>query len=415
MKRNDPFSALRIVDYRNFVIARFFVSMAYQMLGVLVGWQIYEITRDPLQLGLIGLADAIPSIGVALFAGHIADRHSRKRIVMICLAMLLMGYVLLWGIAWQHAWLVSSQTTWPIYAVWFLIGLARGFIGPSIFAFMTQLVPKKLYANSSTWNSSVFHFASMAGPALGGLVYGFVGIIWAFALPVLFALTSIVLIAPVAHRPMARSKKAEPFLESLVSGVHFVFKNQIMLAALALDMFAVLFGGVTALLPIFAGEILKVGPQGLGFLRAAPAIGAFSMAVVLAYFPPVRNTGKKLLSAVFAFGVCMLVFALSKNFLLSLVALAVSGAVDNVSVVIRQTIVQTFTPNHMRGRVSAVNNIFIGSSNEIGAFESGVAAKLLGVVPSVIFGGSMTLLVVLVSVIKAPKLRRLHLFNQGRV
>jgi MFS family permease len=163
--------------------------------------------------------------------------------------MLLAGYVLLWGIACQHAWLVNSHTTWPIYAVWFLIGLARGFIGPSIFAFMTQLVPKKLYANSSTWNSSVFHFASMAGPALGGLVYGFVGVVWAFALPVLFALTSIVLIAPVAPRPMARSKKFEPFWDSLISGIQFVFKNQIMLAALALDMFAVLFGGVTALRP----------------------------------------------------------------------------------------------------------------------------------------------------------------------
>jgi MFS family permease len=265
---------------------------------------------------------------------------------------------------------------------------------PSSLALMAQIVPRSLYANSSTWNSVLWHVGAVTGPAIGGLVYGFKGVEAAYAGVIFFALVALLLLIPIKKKPIVKSLLVESLKERLFSGLRFVFKNQIMLGALSLDMFAVLFGGAVAMLPVFANEILHVGPEGLGVLRAAPALGAITMSLFLAYHPPLKNAGKALVFAVTGFGVCMILFALSTNFYLSMAFLILSGMFDNISVVIRATIVQLMTPDEMRGRVASVNSIFIGSSNEIGSFESGLAASLMGLVPSVIFGGVMTLIVV---------------------
>lgn len=291
----------------------------------------------------------------------------------------------------------------------FLTGIARGFLGPAMFAFMSQLIPRNLFANASTWNSTIWHTAAILGPALAGLIYGFSGITSAYFINVILLFSAIILILFIPNKPIPEKEKKETLVESLSGGIKFVFNNQIMIAAISLDLFAVLFGGAIAMLPIFADKILHAGPQGLGLLRAAPAFGAVIAAIIMAYIPLGKNAGRNLLLSVAGFGAATILFALSENFYLSLFLLALTGAFDNVSVVVRHTILQLLTPENMRGRVSSVNSIFIGSSNEIGAFESGLAAKLLGLIPSVIFGGAMTILVVLATFKLAPKLKKLDL------
>ena len=289
------------------------------------------------------------------------------------------------------------------------MGVARGFISPSQSAFVAQLVPRQLYANSSTWNSLAWHIASVLGPAIGGMLYGFTGISNAYFCVIVLTIIAITSVFFVSNKPLPVINKVENMFVKIASGVKFVFSNQILLAAMALDMLAVLFGGAVALLPMFADEVLHAGPQGLGILRAAPAIGAVLMSAFLAYRPPVHNTGRYLLISVAGFGLSMIFFAISSNLYLSIFILFISGMFDNVSVVIRSTILQLLTPDDMRGRVASVNSIFIGSSNEIGSFESGVAAKFLGLIPSVIFGGVMTQIVVGFIAKKAPLLRKFHL------
>jgi MFS family permease len=281
---------------------------------------------------------------------------------------------------------------------------------PAHAAFLGQLVPRELYPNAATWNSANWQVAAVAGPAIGGLVYGFLGVVPAYSTVVGLFIISLFLILDIKYvRLQSIKTNGEGIFLSIREGIHFVFKNQILLGAFALDMFAVLFGGAVAMLPVFASDILKTGPEGLGLLRACPAIGAIIMSIYLMFHPPVGQTGKYLLLCVTGFGLCMIFFALSINFYLSAALLVLSGIFDNVSVVIRGTILQLFTPDEMRGRVAAVNSIFIGSSNEFGAFESGVAAKIMGLIPSVIFGGAMTLVVVSVTTKVAPVLRRLSL------
>jgi len=277
---------------------------------------------------------------------------------------------------------------------------------------LAQLVPKELYPNSSTWNSLIWHIAAVSGPAIGGLIYGYFGVGSAYLGVLAVYSLSFIFFAYTKSRPKPINTDSDNIYKSLKEGLKFVFKNQIILSSMALDMFAVLFGGAVAMLPVFASEILKVGPEGLGLLRAAPATGAVIMSFTLAHRPPLTNTGKKLMYAIAGFGLCIICFALSENFYLSLFILFLSGILDNVSVVIRQTIMQLYTPDAMRGRVASVNSIFIGSSNEIGAFESGAAAKIMGLVPSVIFGGSMTLLIVYITSRLAPKLKKLE-FNKS--
>jgi len=406
---NDAYAVLKIKDFRSFITARFLLTFGIQMQSVVVGWQVYEITHDVLSLGLIGLAEALPFIFSAIFAGYVADRYNRQRVMSLAVLVYLTGAILLFVFSLGYHSLLQIFGVVPIYVVVFLTGIARAFFYPSQLSLMAQLVPRKLYANSSTWNSTIWHIAAVGGPAAGGMIYGFAGKEYAYAVVVMFVVFSFLLFKRIGKYPRNHNLKDEPFVQSLSTGVKFVFGNKVILGALSLDMFAVLFGGAAAMLPVFASEILFVGPQGLGFLRAAPAFGAIIMALILAYRPPLRKAGIYLLTTVGLFGLFIVAFALSKNFYLSILLLTLSGMADNVSVIIRSTIIQIMTPDSMRGRVAAVNSIFVGSSNEIGSFESGLAAKLMGLVPSVIFGGCMTMFITGGMAKFFPKLRNLDL------
>lgn len=369
----------------------------------------YEHTRDPWTLGLMGLIEAIPIILVSLLGGHFADKLNRRNIILACIGALMAGSVFL-------TWFANDKTThfqmlgiWPLFGVIFLIGVARGFLAPAVNAFAAQLVPKQIFANAATWNSSVWQLGAVAGPAAGGLFYAWFGPDVTAFISFFMMMVSGIFYLLIKPKPFVSVNAEESIWQSLKAGIGFVMKNQVIVSAITLDMFAVLFGGAVAMLPVFADQVLHTGPDGLGYLRAAPALGAVIMAIILAYYPPVKNSGRLLLINVALFGVCMIAFALSKYFWLSFSLLMLSGMFDNVSVVIRHTIIQAFTPNEMRGRVSSVNSIFIGASNEIGAFESGLAARLMGLIPSVIFGGMMTLAVVAGAYKAAPSLRKLHL------
>jgi MFS family permease len=407
LPRHDPYASLRVLNFRWFVASLMAMTIATQIQAVVVAWQIYDLTRDPLSLGLIGLAEAVPFIGVALFAGHVADRVSRIRISLIALSALLVCSVALLGFTLVPG-VITPHRVWPLYLVIFLSGIARSFLQPARSALGAELVPRELYPNAVTWRSSTWQFATVVGPAAGGLVYGFGSASAAYALDVVIMAISVLALGAMRHSSQPAAAAGESFVESLTTGIRFVRAQPIILGALSLDLFSVLFGGAVALLPIFAAEILRVGPQGLGVLRAAPAIGAVTMSVLLAHLPPLGRAGRTLLYSVALFGLCMIGFGLSRNFLLSIALLAASGMADTVSVVIRSTLLQVLTPSHLLGRVSSVNAIFIGSSNEIGAFESGTAARLIGTVPAVVLGGMATLAVVAVTAVKVPSLRRLR-------
>lgn len=383
--------------------------MASQIQVAAVQWQMYLLTRDPLYLGLIGLVEALCQISTSLFGGYLADRTGPGRIVAGGFVVSLSCSLLLLASA------TAGSVPWHLFAAVALSGLARGFLGPSMFSLMVSLLPGVRYQeNAATWNSANWQLAATAGPAMGGLLIGLVGPAWTYALDAVLGLAGIFFaVQSVRRAPVfLATERAGSLFSALTEGLRFVFARQAMLGAMALDMFAVLFGGVMAVLPIFAVEVLSAGPEALGIMRSAPAAGAAAMALLIAFFPPGRHAGRILLSAVLGFGLCMIAFALSRDLILSVLILAVSGGLDNVSVVIRSTILQRFTPMEMRGRVSAVSSIFIGSSNEIGAFESGVAARLLGLVPSVIFGGCMTIATVCITAAAAPELRKLKLSSQ---
>jgi MFS family permease len=407
--KHDAYAVLKVRDFRLFMLFRFFTTIAFQMQGLIVGWQVYEITRDPLALGLIGLAEALPNIVTALYAGHAADRYNRKRIIVWFTLLFLVGTTLLFLFSIKSLGLLSALGVIPIYLVVMISGISRSFLYPSIIALMSQLIPRHLYTNASTWNSTMWHIAAITGPALGGLIYGFSGVRIAYLSVLFFLFVAISLLFFVKNRPLPQMNKGETIMQRLSSGIKFVFNNQILLGAMSLDMFAVLFGGAVAMLPVFAAEVLMVGPQGLGFLRAAPMLGAVVMSLFMAHQPPMIRAGRYLMIGVAGFGLSIICFALSRNFYLSLVLLVFSGLFDNISVIIRSTAMQLLTPDEMRGRVASVNAIFIGSSNEIGSFESGVAAKIMGLIPSVIFGGIMTLGIVGFTARYAPKLRKLNL------
>lgn len=399
-----PYASLRLPGFRRFIVGLFAFTIAIQIQGTVVGWQVYEITHDKLALGLIGLAEAVPFIGAALYAGHVADRHDRRRVALAALALLAAcaaALLLLPVLARSAALLVG------IYAVIIASGLCRSFLMPARQALGAELVPRALYANAIAWRSGTWQLAAVLGPAIGGLLYAVGGPTLAYSADVVLTIAGLVAFALVRHRSDLRREHTESVVRSLSTGIRFVWQEQIILGALSLDLFSVLLGGATALLPVFADDILHVGPQGLGLLRAAPAIGAVTMSLAIAWMPPLQRAGRALLRAVAAFGLCMIAFGLSTSFAVSVGVLALSGAVDMVSVFIRSTLIQTRTPTHLLGRVSAVNAIFVGSSNEIGAFESGVTARLFGTVPSVVFGGVATLVVVAVTAVRLPLLRRL--------
>lgn len=381
------------------------IVLAYQIMAVVVGWHIYEITRDPLALGLVGLAEVIPYFCTALFAGYAVDHHSRRLFGVFAAVLLLLNAFILFAVSLH--WL-GGDPTWWIYGSIAVTGIARAFIGPSYNALFALILPRKQYARAAGLGSSIFQIGLVVGPALGGLLVGFASTTAAYGVAMALCVGASVamLLLKVKEPPPA---KHAPVFASIGEGLRFVYNNQIVLGAQCLDMFAVLFGGAVSMLPAFVQDVFHYGPEGLGILRAAPAVGAVVTGLILARHPINLHAGRWLLLAVAGFGLSIIGFALSVNFWMAALLLLLSGIFDGVSVVLRTTIMQLATPDHMRGRVSAINGIFIGSSNELGAFESGVTARLMGLIPSVIFGGAMTLLVVGATAKLAPRLRRLEL------
>jgi MFS family permease len=406
--KHDPFAALRVKEFLFFLSARLFLTLAIQMQSVIVGWQIYQYTKDELALGMIGLAEAIPFIIVSLFSGHVADTFNRKHIIILFTTLLAVCTSILLIFSFEGSEVIKNYGTTPIFLVISGIGVVRGFLSASIPALMSQIVPRMLYANSSTWNSTVWHSASVIGPAAAGFICA-ISFSVAYQINIVLLVLTLISFLLIASKPLPPKEKKESLKDSLSAGIKFVFSHELILGAITLDLFAVLFGGAVAMLPAYSDKILHLGATELGFLRAAPAVGAVLMALLIAYKPPTQNAGRNLLLSVGAFGLATVLFGISTNYYLSLFFLFLTGAFDNVSVVIRQTILQLSTPDTMRGRVSAVNNIFIGSSNEIGAFESGVTARAMGLKASVVFGGIMTILVVAATAKMAPKLKKLNM------
>ena len=404
-QKTDPYAALRFKEFNIFLIMRF------AMVFVVIEWEVYSITKDPLSLGIIGLMEVIPAVGLALFAGHIVDQREKKGLLIKCIlgfSVISVGlFLLTWPKATQG---FSTQTI--LYSVYFLVflgGLVRAFIGPTIFSLFSLVVPKRVYPNAATWSSSVWQMGAVIGPAVAGFCIDVIGVHWSMLSIIAFSSIALIALSFIPKKPILNPKIGENVFKSLREGITFVKNTKVILGALTLDMIAVLFGGAVALLPVYAQDILKVGPEGFGILRAAPAVGALLIMFTSAYFPLNKNAGMKLLAAVFGFGLCIIVFGVSELFWLSVFALFMSGATDGVSMIIRQTILQLKTPDAMRGRVASVNSMFVGSSNELGTFESGLTAKLMGTVTAVVFGGSMTLITVVITGLASPKFRKLDL------
>ncbi|WP_343621556.1 MFS transporter [Acinetobacter proteolyticus] len=393
--QNDAFAALRYRDFSIVTLNQFCLTLAILIQEIIVAYSLYQITRDPLTLGFIGLAEAIPFITLSLWGGYFADKLNKQSIMKVCLFFSIPLPLVLWGLFHLHGLekISISTLSWGIYAVIFALGTIRGFYNPSATSLKPFLIPRELYANGATWTTIGWQSGVIIGPMLGGFMLAFLGRETSlFAVSALLAVCFI-LINCLAKRTFPKME-TENVLQSLTDGFRFIWKTKIVLWAISLDLVSVLFGGVIALLPIFAEEILKVGPEGLGYLRAAPSIGALITMIVLTKFPPMHHAWRNMLLAVAGFGIFTILFAFSNNMWLSLFALAMTGACDSVSVVVRQTILQIFPPENMRGRVAAVNGMFVSSSNELGAFESGLAAKYLGTITATILGGCMTLAVV---------------------
>ncbi len=411
MKKNDPYAALRYREFNIFLLVRFAMVFAWSMQFVVIEWEVYSITKNPLSLGIIGLMEVIPAVSMALFAGHIVDQREKRGLLFKCIFGFSVVSLGLFLLTWPRV-IGDLSTNTVLYAVYFLVflgGIVRAFLGPTIFSLFSLLVPKKVYPNAATWSSSIWQMGSVVGPAAGGFFIHWIGVHWSMCFVFAFSLMALLLLMQIPKKPILNPNIGEPIMKSLKEGIKFVMNTRVILGALTLDMFAVLFGGAVALLPIYAQDILKVGPEGFGILRAAPAVGALLIMFTSAHFPLNKNAGMKLLAAIFGFGICIIVFGVSTWFWVSVIALFLSGATDGISMVIRSTILQLRTPDAMRGRVASVNSMFVGSSNELGAFESGLTAKLMGTVTAVVFGGSMTILTVVGTGFFFPKLRKLDL------
>jgi MFS family permease len=389
--------------YRDFTLyqgARLFTVMATEMQSVAVGWQVYEITKRPLDLGYVGLAQFLPTILLFLVAGHAADRFNRRNIVALCYAGLGLASTILLVLT-----LSGSRSMHAIYGALVLVGIVRSFNGAAGQSMVPQLVPEQHFPNAVAWSQTVFNTATIIGPALGGVIYAvFRGPAAVYGCSVAAAAVSVVGVSRIRLNP-AKRKREDVSLNTLFAGFRFIWQKKLILGSISLDLFAVLLGGAVALLPVYAREILHVGPWGLGILRSAPAVGAVGMAVLLAHRPLRRHAGQTMLWCVAGFGVFTIVFGLSRNLILSLISLLFVGASDMVSVIIRGTLVQLSTPDSMRGRVSAVNSLFIGTSNEFGQFESGLTAQWFGTVPAVVIGGVGTLVVIALWTWLFPELR----------
>jgi MFS family permease len=414
MKPDQLFSssldAMRIPEFRSLVIGRFIFIMGLRMMSTLVGWWIYNLTNAPLAIGIVGLSEFIPAVSLALYAGHVIDLSEKRKLIL--------RGVGLYGLA---AFLILTLST-PIgtsnlrphiiavciYIIIFGTGIVRSFTGPVFSVMLAQVVPKKILQNAITWNTSAFLSASIAGHAIGGFLIAGIGNTGTMIVVVLLVFISFIILTALKSKPSLNERGEKKTWDSVKEGLSFVFRTKELLAAVSLDLFAVLFGGAVALIPVYARDILKVGARGFGFLNGASDMGSVVIVIILTLFPIKRKQGKKLLYAVAGFGTCIIVFGLSKLFWLSFGILLLSGIMDGISVVTRGTIMQLKTPDQMRGRVMSVNSMFINSSNELGQFESGIMARLLGVVPSVVFGGCMTLMVVVFTWFRAPSLRKME-------
>jgi len=397
-------------EFSWYILTRILFIGGLRMTPVLLGWRLYEVTGSKLSLGILGLSEVVPAILLALPAGVKVDKSNKHRLLTVCILCyfsLMLGFLLITS-GWFQQNTSDRIVEWSIYGVVFGTGIVRAYSGAAFNSFLAQLVPSTALVRAVSVNSMVWLIAAVAGPALAGLLLGYTNVTIAFAAVCVFVLASFILFQRIAPKPVSWQPVSSRTWDAVMEGLRFVFRQKALLGAMTLDMFAVLFGGATALLPVFAADILHVGPQGLGWLVAATYLGNLVAIAALSVRPMKRKQGKKLFWSVGGFGACILVFALSQNFWLSFAALFASGLFDGVSVIIRGTIVQLFVPDAMRGRVSSVNSMFINSSNELGQFESGVAASLMGTVPSVIFGGCMTLLVTIVTWLKAPLLRKLE-------
>lgn len=403
-------SSLFSWNFKRLTLAQFLFTMAVQMQAVIIGWRVYDLSGDPLFLGLVGLVEAIPALSLALYAGYLVDRNIPLKIyrkvltVSLCSGLLL----LVSTVGLQHVSIILQLIL--LYCSSFLTGCARAFSQPAVFATVPQMVPRPLLSKAAAWSSSLRQTARVIGPAFGGLLYGWMGVQSTAAVICVLLISAIVTVVLIKHpqeKPVVN--KDRKLREELFTGLQFVLSHPILFPGMTLDMVSVLFGGVTALLPIYAKEILMIGPKGLGLLRAAPAVGAMIMGSVLTKTHIHKKAGSTLFLAVTGFGVCILIFALSKNFYLSMAALVASGAFDSVSMIIRSTAVQLTSPDGMRGRIASVNSMFIGSSNELGEFESGLAARFLGTVPAAVFGGCVCLLTVGILALKFPTLRKMNL------
>ena len=416
IKRYDPYAALKFKEFNFFLIIRFLLVLGWSMQFIIIEWEVYNLTKDPLSLGIIGLVEIIPAISMALFAGHIVDQNEKKKLFVYAIFAFLLvsfGFFIITS-DYIYSNYSSKNILIGIYALVFLGGFVRAFFGPIIFSLVALIVTKKVYPNAASWSSSTWQLAAVFGPALAGFSIALIGVNASMGFVLISVFIALGLTFFITKKPILNPKIGEPIFDSLKEGLSFVFKTKAILVAITLDMVAVLFGGAIALLPIYAQDILNVGSQGFGMLRAAPAVGALIIMFTSAYIPVTKNAGKKLLFAIFCFGISIIIFGISSIFLISLFALFVYGLADGISMIIRQTILQLKTPNEVRGRVASVNSIFVGSSNELGAFESGLTAKLMGTVPAVVFGGIMTILSVAFTNIKFPDFKKLDLTDDIR-
>ena len=405
---NDPFVSVRVPEYKNLIIGRFFFIMALRMMGTLVGWWIYELTNDPFAIGLIGLAEVVPALTMALYSGHVIDISEKRKLLLktVSLYTLCAGILLFLATPFIHQHLGRHQISIGIYSVIFCTGIIRSFTGPNFTALIGTIVPRQFLQNATTWSQGSWLSASVTGHAAGGFMIALLGNMGTMIVVCSLLIISFFILIQLKPKPIVKRMGEGRTWESVQQGLRFVYKTKELLGAFSLDMFAVLFGGAVAMVPVYARDILKIGAIGFGWLNAAADIGSIIMVVLLTVSPIKKKQGKKLFFAVAGFGCCIILFGLSKWFLLSFFALMIAGMLDGISVVVRGTVMQLKTPDHLRGRVSSVSSMFVNSSNELGQFESGVMAKLLGVVPSVVFGGCMTIAVVIVTWIKAPSLRK---------
>jgi MFS family permease len=405
---NDPLAAIRLPEYKNLVFGRFFFITALRMMSTLVGWWIYELTNDPFAIGLIGLSEVVPALTMALYSGHVIDVSEKRGLLLRCVFLYFCcaGALLFMASPYIETRLSANQISYAIYAIIFGTGIIRSFTGPNFTALIGNIVPRELLQNATTWSQGSWLTASVLGHAAGGFLIALLGNLGTMAVICGLMIAALMILFRLKPKPVLKPVGEGRAWESVREGLRFVYKTKELLGAFSLDMFAVLFGGAVAMVPVYARDILKIGPMGFGWLNAAADIGAIVMVVLLTISPLKKNQGRKLFFAVGGFGLCIVLFGLSKWFIVSFFALMAAGMLDGISVVIRGTVMQLKTPDHLRGRVGSVSSMFINSSNELGQFESGLMARLMGVVPSVVFGGCMTVAVVVATWFRSPGLRK---------